>query len=49
MKTLCTWDNVACIVDSAIANPSESVAFGAVVIGLALIASLAFASYWKGF
>jgi hypothetical protein len=47
MKTVCAWDNVACLVDTALAAP-DSVTIGAIVVGLALLVSVCVASYWKG-
>lgn len=47
MKTVCAWDNWACLVDNALAA-TDSVTIGAIVIGLALLVSVGLASYWKG-
>jgi hypothetical protein len=47
MKTVCAWDNVACLVDNALTAP-DSVTIGAIVVGLALLVSVGLASIWKG-
>lgn len=47
MKTVCAWDNVACLVDNALAAP-DSVTIGAIVVGMALLASICIANIWKG-
>ena len=45
MKTICTWDNVACMVDNLDASP---MAFPAVVFICAVATAWLFASVWKG-
>lgn len=46
MKTLCAWDNVACIVDN-FPQSLDSVILPFVVIVGAIACAIAFASYMK--
>ena len=47
MKTLCSWDNVACIVDN-ISSKLDGSSIAGAIIGIALIGAFAFASFMRG-